>query len=73
MPLIAPPRAEGSYTTEFERPKGRLLLYWGCGAKAGPGQPVVRPLFDGSGTAQITYDLSPTPTPDALFRLMIKP
>lgn len=25
----------------FERPKGRLLLYWGCGAKAGPGQPVV--------------------------------
>ena len=28
-------------TTSFERPKGRLLLYWGCGAKAGPGQPVV--------------------------------
>ena len=27
--------------TPFERPKGRLLLYWGCGAKAGPGQPVV--------------------------------
>ncbi|MDK2760331.1 MAG: hypothetical protein KYX64_03115 [Sphingopyxis sp.] len=27
--------------TTFERPKGRLLLYWGCGAKAGPGQPVV--------------------------------
>lgn len=25
----------------FERPRGRLLLYWGCGAKAGPGQPVV--------------------------------
>src|SRR3546814_20296910 len=25
----------------FERPKGRLLLFWGCGAKAGPGQPVV--------------------------------
>ena len=41
VPLIAPQRAEGSYTTEFERPKGRLLLYWGCGAKAGPGQPVV--------------------------------
>ena len=41
VPLIAPPRAEGSYTTEFERPKGRLLLYWGCGAKAGPGQPVI--------------------------------
>lgn len=28
-------------TQTFERPKGRLLLYWGCGAKAGPGQPVV--------------------------------
>lgn len=41
VPLIAPQRAEGSYTTEFERPKGRLLLYWGCGAKAGPGQPVI--------------------------------
>src|SRR3546814_10907863 len=25
----------------FERPKCRLLLFWGCGAKAGPGQPVV--------------------------------
>ncbi|MBC7061413.1 hypothetical protein G6O49_23830, partial [Salmonella enterica subsp. enterica serovar Enteritidis] len=23
------------------RPKGRLLIYWGCGAHAGPGQPVV--------------------------------
>src|SRR3546814_14080993 len=25
----------------FERPKGRMLLFWGCGAKPGPGQPVV--------------------------------
>ncbi|UKK83367.1 hypothetical protein L7H23_12420 [Sphingopyxis sp. BSN-002] len=41
VPLIAPERKEGTYPTEFERPKGRLLLYWGCGAKAGPGQPVV--------------------------------
>ncbi|MBZ9645945.1 hypothetical protein K9B33_00155 [Sphingobium sp. 3R8] len=24
-----------------ERPKGRLLLYWGCGATPGAGQPVV--------------------------------
>ena len=31
--------AEGEMS--FERPTGRLLLYWGCGAKAGPGQPVV--------------------------------
>jgi hypothetical protein len=24
-----------------ERPKGRVLLFWGCGAKAGPGQPMI--------------------------------
>ena len=24
-----------------EKPKGRLLIYWGCGATAGPNQPVV--------------------------------
>ena len=41
VPLIGVERKEGSYPTEFERPKGRLLLYWGCGAKAGPGQPVI--------------------------------
>lgn len=26
---------------DFERPKGRLLLFWGCGESARPGQPVV--------------------------------
>ena len=42
VPLISPERPPtGDYTPEFQRPKGRLLLYWGCGAKAGPGQPVV--------------------------------
>jgi hypothetical protein len=25
----------------FEQPSGRLLLYWGCSERAGPGQPVV--------------------------------
>lgn len=24
-----------------ERPRGRILMFWGCGAKAGPGQPYV--------------------------------
>lgn len=24
-----------------ERPKGRILMFWGCGAKAGPGQPYI--------------------------------
>lgn len=41
VPLISPERATSPDTYEFERPKGRLLLYWGCGAKAGPGQPAV--------------------------------
>lgn len=41
VPLISPERKPGEYSPEFERPKGRLLLYWGCGAKAGPGQPVI--------------------------------
>ncbi|MCW5646012.1 MAG: hypothetical protein KIT23_02030 [Sphingopyxis sp.] len=41
VPLISPERKAGEYSPEFERPKGRLLLYWGCGAKAGPGQPVI--------------------------------
>jgi hypothetical protein len=26
---------------KFQRPQGRLLIFWGCGAHAGPGQPVV--------------------------------
>ena len=40
LPLIAPERGKEEVPQTFERPKGRLLLYWGCGAKAGPGQPV---------------------------------
>ncbi len=41
VPLTFEQGREEPGTTPFERPKGRLLLYWGCGAKAGPGQPVV--------------------------------
>jgi hypothetical protein len=39
--LTAPTRGEASGEPSFERPSGRLLLYWGCGARAGAGQPVV--------------------------------
>lgn len=47
VPLLSP--KPGTRTDEvpeqmpkdFQRPKGRLLIYWGCGAKAGPGQPVI--------------------------------
>ncbi|NIJ19719.1 hypothetical protein FHS95_001388 [Sphingomonas naasensis] len=41
VPLETPTRETGELPDNFQRPKGRLLLYWGCGAKAGPGQPVV--------------------------------
>ncbi|WP_256731575.1 hypothetical protein [Sphingomonas sp. dw_22] len=42
VPLETPKIVKGEdYPTEFQRPKGRLLIYWGCGAHAGPGQPVV--------------------------------
>ena len=35
------PREEPNAPPEFRKPKGRLLIYWGCGPKAGPGQPVI--------------------------------
>jgi hypothetical protein len=41
VPLETPTRPTGELPANFQRPNGRLLLYWGCGAKAGPGQPVV--------------------------------
>lgn len=36
-PVVAP--REG--TAEFQRPKGRMLIFWGCGEHAPKGQPVV--------------------------------
>ncbi len=41
VPLVTPGRAPSTETGEFQRPKGRLLIYWGCGAHAPKGQPVV--------------------------------
>lgn len=47
LPLVTPtPNAgqrgePGEMPKDFQRPKGRLLLFWGCGERAGPGQPVV--------------------------------
>ncbi len=37
----APPSDESVVPHEFERPKGRMLLYWGCGDTVRPGQPRV--------------------------------
>ncbi|NYT40525.1 hypothetical protein HZY97_07140 [Sphingomonas sp. R-74633] len=47
VPLASPEpgKPEEKYEKEqrekFQRPKGRLLIFWGCGAHAGPGQPVI--------------------------------
>ncbi|WP_156894043.1 hypothetical protein [Erythrobacter cryptus] len=44
--LLPPQRSKGGAREpeappRFERPSGRLLLFWGCGARAPAGQPVV--------------------------------
>lgn len=36
-----PGRDEEDTPDNYEKPKGRLLLYWGCGAQAGAGQPYI--------------------------------
>jgi hypothetical protein len=47
VPLITPraaPRGEPEQPAapgQAQMPEGRLLLFWGCGERAGPGQPVV--------------------------------
>jgi hypothetical protein len=47
LPLLTPVRAEtpratsDAMPTQMPRPKGRLLIYWGCGEHVGPGQPTV--------------------------------
>ena len=47
LPLVTPraERASGpvenSWNAPTARPKGKMLIYWGCGEKARPGQPVV--------------------------------
>jgi hypothetical protein len=55
LPLV-PPRAEvrepeaGEMPREYrqEQPKGRILIYWGCGATVRPGQPRVIDLSRGN-------------------------
>ncbi len=46
LPLVTPQRAPSAATTaqpwgQMQRPKGRMLVYWGCGERARPGQPAV--------------------------------
>lgn len=40
-PKVAPPEREPpSLPPEYQKPKGRMLIYWGCGERARPGQPI---------------------------------
>jgi len=46
LPLLTPhveraPVRESDDEPGFERPKGRMLIYWGCGETVRPGQPVI--------------------------------
>ena len=46
LPLVTPrieraPTREPEEEPEFERPKGRMLIYWGCGDSVRSGQPVI--------------------------------
>jgi len=49
LPLLSPKAAPPPEPTEdhyempreYQRPKGRMLIFWGCGPHAKPGQPVV--------------------------------
>jgi hypothetical protein len=48
LPLVSPKkverpvgRDEDDREEKYEKPKGRLLLFWGCGAQAGAGQPYI--------------------------------
>ncbi len=47
LPLIAPQapkpvhEATPGLPPNFQRPKGRMLIYWGCGEHAGAGQPTI--------------------------------
>ena len=46
LPLVSPtaaraPAATGPWTGTAQKPKGRMLIYWGCGDRVRAGQPLV--------------------------------
>jgi len=46
LPLVSPRTVqpepeEPGVPPDFQQPRGRMLIFWGCGERAGPGQPVV--------------------------------
>ena len=40
-PAPAPERDVPDVPRDFQRPRGKMLIFWGCGERAKPGQPVV--------------------------------
>jgi hypothetical protein len=61
LPLVTPQTQPATGTSTglpegYERPKGRMLIYWGCGDRARPGQPLVIDYATlGSGKAPAIY------------------
>jgi hypothetical protein len=49
LPLLTPrvvkaepvPQTPGEVPREYQRPRGRMLIFWGCSERARPGQPLV--------------------------------
>jgi hypothetical protein len=39
--VAQPPQPAPEIPREYQRPRGRMLIFWGCGERARPGQPVV--------------------------------
>jgi hypothetical protein len=72
LPLVTPQAARPSgpstpWQGQVERPRGRMLIYWGCGERARPGQPVVVDF------ATLTSGKVPPAFANANFRPMTPP
>jgi len=71
LPLVTPQRVpvERGEPTErglpqgMEQPRGRMLIYWGCGETARAGQPVIIDFASGGGAAGLTSRRVSMPTP----------
>ena len=77
LPLVSPrvqpqqPVPREPWQQGMERPKGRMLIYWGCGDRARPGQPTVID-FATLGAGKVPPEMMPlqvrTETPPAAGR-----
>ncbi|MFN3387858.1 MAG: hypothetical protein ACK40O_02935 [Allosphingosinicella sp.] len=72
LPLVTPKAAAASgpatpWNGQIEKPKGRMLIYWGCGDKARAGQPVVVDF------ASLMSGKAPAGFTGASFKAMVPP